>query len=178
MEQRDRQLAERRSSGIRRRSCCRRSTTVPTSNPYNTTGAATPSPAFPNTVAQRPGPTTAGGGRHQGSFTLPYGDWDWATSVSHSQSTVSNVFTNQLNVNALNNIYQNGTLNFANPAATPNAFNGLFQEANNLGISKLDTIDATLSTPNLFHLPAGDVGIGFGAQFTHQSETLTPGSGT
>ena len=86
------------------------------------------------------------------------------------------MFTNQLNVNALNNIYQNGTLNFANPAATPNAFNGLFQEANNLGISKLDTIDATLSTPNLFHLPAGDVGIGFGAQFTHQSETLTPGS--
>ncbi|MDN7915537.1 TonB-dependent receptor [Burkholderia cepacia] len=152
--------------------------TVPVSNPYNTTGAATPlTYAFPNTVAQK---TWANYWRAaagiKGSFTLPYGDWDWATSVSHSQSTVSNVFTNQLNVNALNNIYQNGTLNFANPAATPNAFNGLFQEANNLGISKLDTIDATLSTPNLFHLPAGDVGIGFGAQFTHQSEVLTPGS--
>ncbi|AJY41725.1 TonB-dependent receptor [Burkholderia humptydooensis] len=153
-------------------------TVVPVTNPYNTTGAATPlTYAFPNTVAQK---TWANYWRAavgiKGSFTLPYGDWDWSTSVSHSQSTVSNVFTNQLNVNALNNIYQNGTLNFANPAATPNAFNGLYQEANNLGISKLDTIDATLSTPNLFHLPTGDVGIGFGAQFTHQSETLTPGS--
>ncbi|RQS72548.1 TonB-dependent receptor [Burkholderia sp. Bp8963] len=153
-------------------------TVVPVTNPYNTTGAATPlTYAFPNTVAEK---TWANYWRAatgvKGSFTLPNGDWDWATSVSHSQSTVSNVFTNQLNVNVLNNIYQNGTLNFANPSATPNAFNGLYQEANTLGISKLDTIDATLSTPTLFHLPTGDVGFGLGAQFTHQSEMLTPGS--
>ncbi|KVE29952.1 TonB-dependent receptor [Burkholderia singularis] len=153
-------------------------TTVPVTNPYNTTGAATPlTYAFPNAVAER---TYANYWRAstgvKGSFALPYGDWDWSAALSHSQSTVSNVFTNQLNVAALNNIYQNGALNFANPAATPNAFNGLYQDANNLGISKLDTIDATISTPNLFHLPAGDVGIGFGAQFTHQSEVLTPGA--
>ncbi|MFP3183449.1 MAG: TonB-dependent receptor [Paraburkholderia sp.] len=154
-------------------------TTVPVTNPYNTTGAATPlTYAFPNAVAEK---TYANYYRAstglKGSFTLPYGDsdWDWATSVSHSQSTVSNTYTNQLNVNQLTNIYQNGALNFANPSATPGAFNGLYQDANNLGISKLDTVDATISTPNLFHLPAGDVGIGFGAQFTHQSEDLTPG---
>jgi iron complex outermembrane recepter protein len=151
--------------------------TVPASNPYNPFGAATPlTYAFPNTVAEK---TTATYWRAstgvKGSFDLPNGEWDWASSISHSQSTVANTYTNQINANALNNIYQNGTLNFANPAATPNGFSGLYMDANNLGISKLDTVDATLSTPTLFHLPAGDVGLGFGAQFTHQSETMNPG---
>ncbi len=91
-------------------------------------------------------------------------------------STVANTLSNQINAAALNNIYQNGTFDFANPAATPNGLNGLFQDANNLAISKLDTVDATLSTPDLFHLPAGDVGLGFGAQFTHQSEVMNPGA--
>ena len=151
---------------------------VPASNPFNPFGVATPlTYSFPNTVAEKTYATywRASTGV-KGSFSLPHGDWDWATSVSHSQSTVSNVFTNQLNLAALNNIYQNGALNFANPSATPNAFNGLYQDANNFGISKLDTVDATISTPNLFHLPAGDVGVGFGAQFTHQSIALTPGA--
>ena len=65
--------------------------TVPASNQYNTTGAATPlTYAFPNTVAEK---TDANYWRAstgvKGSFTLPYGDWDWATSFSHSQSTVT-----------------------------------------------------------------------------------------
>jgi iron complex outermembrane receptor protein len=151
---------------------------VPASNPYNPFGVATPlTYSFPNTIAEKTYATywRASTGV-KGSFSLPHGDWDWATSVSHSQSTVSNVYTNQLNTAVLNNIYQNGTLNFANPSATPNAFNGLYQDANNFGISKLDTIDATISTPNLFHLPTGDIGVGFGAQFTHQSIALTPGA--
>ncbi|TKC88406.1 TonB-dependent receptor [Trinickia terrae] len=152
--------------------------TVPASNQYNPFGVATPlTYAFPNAVAEK---TYANYYRVstgvKGAFNLPNGEWDWATSASHSQSTVSNTFTNQLNANVLNNIFQNGTLNFANPAATPNAFNGLYQDANNLGISKLETVDATISTPTLFHLPAGDVGLGFGAQFLHQSESLTPGA--
>jgi iron complex outermembrane recepter protein len=153
-------------------------TTVPASNPYNPFGVPTPlTYSFPNTNAEKTDATywrAATGVK--GSFTLPYGDWDWATSLSHSQSVVSNTYTNQLNVAALTNIYQNGTFNFANPSATPNGLNGLYQNAGNLGISKLDTIDATISTPNLFHLPTGDVGLGFGAQFTHQSIALTPGS--
>ncbi len=151
--------------------------TVPASNPYNPFGVATPlTYAFPNTIAEKTYATywRASTGI-KGSFNLPNGEWDWATSVSHSQSTVANTYTNQLNAAALTNIYQNGTFDFSNPAATPNAFNGLYQDANNLGISKLDTVDATLSTPELFHLPAGDVGLGFGAQFTHQSEVLNPG---
>jgi iron complex outermembrane recepter protein len=153
-------------------------TTVPASNPFNPFGVATPlTYAFPNTVAEETQATywRASTGI-KGSFNLPNGEWDWATSVSHSQSTVSNTLTNQLSPTVLNNIYQNGTFDFANPAATPNGLNGLYQDANNLAISKLDTVDATLSTPDLFHLPAGDVGLGFGAQFTHQSEVMTPGA--
>ncbi|OAJ59504.1 TonB-dependent receptor domain-containing protein [Paraburkholderia ginsengiterrae] len=151
--------------------------TVPAGNPYNPFGVATPlTYAFPNTIAEKTDSVywRASTGV-KGSFNLPNGEWDWASSISHSQSTVSNTYTNQINSSVLNDIYQNGTLNFANPAATPNAFNGLYMDANNLGISKLDTVDATLSTPELFHLPAGDVGLGFGAQFTHQSETMNPG---
>ncbi|MGF7135116.1 iron complex outermembrane receptor protein [Paraburkholderia sp. EB58] len=151
--------------------------TVPASNQYNPFGVDTPlTYAFPHAVSET---TDANYYRAatglKGSFSLPYGDWDWSTSLSHSQSTVSNTYGGQLNVNALTNIYQNGVFDFGNPAATPNGLNGLYQNANNLGISKLDTVDATVSTPNLFHLPAGDVGVGFGAQFTHQSEIIEPG---
>jgi len=112
----------------------------------------------------------------KGSFTLPNGDWDWATTYTHSQSDVSNTYSNQLNVNVLNNIYQNGTYDFANPSATPNGLNDLYMDTNNIGVSKLDTLDATVSTPTLFHLPTGDVGLGLGAEFFHQSESLTQGS--
>jgi iron complex outermembrane recepter protein len=153
-------------------------TSVPASNPFNPFGVATPlTYSFPDAVSETTQATywRASTGI-KGDFTLPNGEWDWATSVSHSQSTVANTLSGQINANALNNIYQNGTFDFANPAATPNGLNGLFQDANNLAISKLDTVDATLSTPDLFHLPAGDVGLGFGAQFTHQSEVMTPGA--
>jgi len=151
---------------------------VPASNQYNPYGVSTPlTYAFPGAVAEDTYATywRASTGI-KGSFNLPNGEWDWASSVSHSQSTVSNTYTNQLNTAALTNIYQNGTFDFSNPAATPNGLNGLYQDANNLAISKLDTVDATLSTPHLFSLPAGDVGLGFGAQFTHQSEVMNPGA--
>ncbi len=152
--------------------------TVPAGSPYNPYGVATPLIyTFPNAVAET---TDANYWRAatgvKGSFTLPNGDWDWATTYTHSQSDVSNTYSNQLNVSVLNNIYQNGTFNFANPSATPNALNGLYMDANNLGVSKLDTLDATISTPTLFHLPTGDVGFGLGAEFFHQSESLTQGA--
>ena len=151
--------------------------TVPASNQYNPFGVDTPlTYSFPHAFSET---TDANYYRAatgvKGSFSLPHGDWDWSTSISHSQSTVSNTYGGELNVNALTNIYQNGVFNFANPASTPNGLNGLYQNANNMGISKLDTVDATISTPNLFHLPGGDVGLGFGAQFTHQSEFINPG---
>jgi iron complex outermembrane receptor protein len=152
--------------------------TVPASNPYNPFGVATPLIySFPNSVAET---TDANYWRAatgvKGSLTLPNGDWDWATTYTHSQSDVSNSYSNQLNVNVLNNIFQNGTYDFANPSATPNGLNGLYMDANNIAVSKLDTLDATISTPTLFHLPTGDVGLGLGAEFFHQSESLSQGA--
>ncbi len=147
---------------------------VPVSNPYNTTGAATPlAYTFPGTDSDVTRSTFwrfATGVK--GSFTMPYGDWDWSTAYSHSQSIVTNTLNNVLNASVVNNMYQNGTLNFANPSATPNASNGLYMQTGNQGVSKLDAIDATLSTPNLFKLPTGDVGFGLGAQFLHESEFI------
>ncbi|QDQ82280.1 TonB-dependent receptor [Paraburkholderia megapolitana] len=151
---------------------------VPASNPYNPYGVATPLIyTFPRAVAET---TDANYWRAatglKGSVTLPDGEWNWATTYTHSQSDVSNTYSNQLNVSALNNIYQNGTYDFANPSATPNGLNGLYMNANNIGVSKLDTLDATISTPTLLHLPTGDVGFGLGAEFFHQSESLAQGA--
>ncbi|AGK50284.1 tonB dependent receptor family protein [Burkholderia thailandensis MSMB121] len=151
---------------------------VPASNPYNPFGVDTPlAYTFPAAASDR---TSSNFWRAatgvKGSFALPYGDWDWSAAYTHSQSVVSNTFNNVLNASVVNDIYQNGTLNFANPSATPNAFNGLYMKTSNLGVSKLDALDATLSTPNLFKLPTGDVGFGLGAQFLHESEFIGQGS--
>ncbi|HWX10666.1 MAG TPA: TonB-dependent receptor [Trinickia sp.] len=111
----------------------------------------------------------------KGTFSLPYGDWDWAASYGHSQDIVDNTYGNELTVAGLQSLYS-GAFNYSNPSAA--AVNGLFAPTNSEGISKLDVVDATLSTPNLFHLPTGDVGVGFGAQFVHQSEYLNQGANT
>jgi iron complex outermembrane receptor protein len=110
----------------------------------------------------------------KGSFSLPYGDWDWSASYGHSQDIADDTFRNEITAAGLANFYQN--FNYQNPTSTPT--NGLFANTNNEGISKLDVVDATLSTPNLFHLPTGNVGAGFGAQFMHESEFLGQGAPT
>ncbi|WP_118179994.1 TonB-dependent receptor [Paraburkholderia phosphatilytica] len=152
--------------------------TVPASNPYNPYGTATAlTYTFPKTVTDTTNSEfwRASTGV-KGSFSLPHlGDWDWQTSYGHSESIVDNTISNQLNAKVLEEIYQDGTYDFANPSATPNATNGLYMDATNIAVSKLDVVDATLSTPNLFHLPTGDVGFGIGAQAFHQTEDLREG---
>jgi iron complex outermembrane receptor protein len=112
----------------------------------------------------------------KGSFSLPNaGDWDWAASYGHSQSIVDNTFNNVLSVSGLENLYS-GNFNYSNPSAAE--VNSLYTNTNSEAVSKLDVADATLSTPNLFHLPTGDVGFGLGAQFMHQSEFLDQGANT
>lgn len=154
------------------------SNVVPASNPYNPYHVDTPlTLSLPFATDNK---TVSNYWRYsmgaKGTFSLPRGDWDWSTAYSHSQSTVINTWTNWPTVAGATNIYQNGALNFADPSTTPNAFNGLFTNVNNFGISKLDAVDATLSTPNLFKLPAGDVGFGLGAQFLHESLFISPGA--
>jgi len=112
----------------------------------------------------------------KGSLATPaLGDWDWSAALSHSQSTVASTLSGLMSATGLHNILgPNGQFNFSDPAATPNGLNGLYTSTDQLAISKLDTVDLTASTANLFTLPAGNVGFGLGAQFMHQSEYLSP----
>jgi len=112
----------------------------------------------------------------KGSFATPtLGDWDWSASVSHSQSTVDSTLSGLMSTTGLQSILGAGGLfDFSNPALTPDGLNGLYTSADQEAISKLDTVDLTASTADLFSLPAGNVGLGFGAQFMHQSEYITP----
>ena len=112
----------------------------------------------------------------KGSFTTEkYGDWDWATSYGHSQSDVSNAYSNQINASVVQN-YLNGVTPATFSPTTLNALPGLFGTSSYHALSKLDTLDATISSGNVFKVPAGDVGLGFGAQFQHQSEFIGAGS--
>ncbi|MFP3243295.1 MAG: TonB-dependent receptor [Paraburkholderia sp.] len=151
---------------------------VPANNPYNTTGAAQELfgylPSTYNSVTNSNFWRAAMGVK--GTFSVGKEDWDWNTAYTHSMSTVSNTLNGVVNVNGLNNALNNGTYNFVNQTAAPGVLNSILQSADNLGISKLDALDATLSTPNLFHLPTGDVGFGLGAQFLHESELIEEGA--
>jgi hypothetical protein len=53
----------------------------------------------------------------------------------------------------MENIVQNGVFNFANPSSTPNGLNGLYGSTSKQAITKLDAVDATLSTPNCSRCP-------------------------
>jgi len=149
---------------------------VPASNPYNPYGVpSTLNYTFPNAITGNDTvstfwKTSAG---LKGSYSLPKaGDWDWNLDAGHSQSVVDTTYYNQFNVAALNGIINNGTLDFQNPSLTPNGENGLFQNDYQQAISKVDSIQATTSTTNLFHLPMGDVGLGLGTEFRHESDTI------
>ena len=112
----------------------------------------------------------------KGSFsTAKHGDWDWATSYGHSESNGTNSYCNQINAAVVRKFLNGTTLNTFNPL-TFNALSGLFGTSQFSAQSKLDTLDATISTANLMTIPAGDIGIGLGAQYQHQSEYINPGS--
>ncbi|MFP3182370.1 MAG: TonB-dependent receptor, partial [Paraburkholderia sp.] len=112
----------------------------------------------------------------KGSFsTEKLGDWDWTTSYGHSEDEVSNSYGNQINASVLSS-YLSSVTTSTFSSNTLNSLPGLFGTSQDQAISKLDTLDATISTANLFTLPAGNVGLGFGAQFQHQSEYIGAGS--
>lgn len=150
---------------------------VPASNPYNPFGVATPlSYVFPGATVGNDTVSTywkASTGVN-GSFSIPkFGDWDWKLDAGHSQSTVSTENFNALNVAGVEGIL-NGGYNFSNPSATPNGLNGVFQNDYQQSISKLDVVSATTSTSNLFTLPTGNVGLGLGTEFRHESSIINP----
>jgi iron complex outermembrane receptor protein len=153
------------------------SNVVPASNPYNPYGAATP---LTYTFLGEPEVLTVTSNFYRaasgldGSFKTAFlGDWNWAASISHSQSTVDNSETGLESVSGLSNILNGGIFDFSNPSSTPNGLAGLYVGDQNEAISKLDTLDVSASTTNLARLPAGDLGFGVGAQFLHESDYVT-----
>ena len=150
---------------------------VPATNPYNPYGAPTPLTytflGQPVLLTVRSNFYRALGGL-EGSFGAGnLGEWDWKASVSHSQSTVDNYESGLESVSGLTNILDNGVFDFSDPAATPDGLAGLYVNDSNQAISKLDTVDVSASTSNLFQLPAGNVGLGVGAQFLRESDVAT-----
>ena len=106
-----------------------------------------------------------------GNFTTPgWGEWDWKASISHSQSTVDNYASGLLSLSGVQNIFNNSVFDFADPSQTPNGLDGVYANDSNQAISKLDTFDLSAATTDLFHLPAGGVGAGLGAQFLRESQ--------
>ncbi|HEY3597816.1 MAG TPA: TonB-dependent receptor [Paraburkholderia sp.] len=154
------------------------SQTVSATNPFNPFGVPTDiNYTFPGNavVADTVSTFWKASTGVKGSFTTPkVGDWDWALDYGHSQSTVDTSYANVLNVAGVQNILNNGTFNFSNPASTPNGFNGLFSQDDQQAISKVDSVTAKTSTGNLFALPAGNVGLGFGSEFRHESSVINP----
>jgi iron complex outermembrane receptor protein len=149
--------------------------TVPAGNPFNPFGVATPiNYTFNNvqTAVDTVSTYWKASTGVKGTFAIPKaGDWDWAVDYGHSQSVVSNTYTNALSVPGFTSLINSGTFNFSNPGAYPA---GLFQDDNQSAITTLDSVTATTSTSNLFSLPAGDVGLGFGTEFRHESTLINP----
>ena len=153
------------------------SNVVPASNRYNPFGAATP---LTYTFLGQPQELTVRSNFYRalvgtdGQFSTAHlGEWNWSATVSHSQSTVDNSETGLESVAGLQNILNNGVFDFSDPGATPDGLAGLYVRDSNQAISKLDSVDVSASTVNIAHLPAGDIGFGFGAQFLHESDVAT-----
>jgi iron complex outermembrane receptor protein len=98
------------------------------------------------------------------------GDWDWAASLSQSESSVGNSESGLLNVAGIANILNNGVFDFANPSSTPNGLSGLYIGDQNSANFKMDTLDLSAATTRIARLPAGDIGLGFGAQFRREDQ--------
>jgi len=150
---------------------------VPASNRYNPYGVATPLTYVftgqPQALETDSNFYRAAAGL-EGSFnTGSFGAWNWTASFSHSQSTVDNAESGVESVAGLTNVLNSGVFNFADPGATPGGLDGLYLNDQNEAISKLDTIDLTASTTDLYTLPYGNVGFGFGAQYLHESDYTT-----
>jgi len=107
----------------------------------------------------------------EGTFdSSGWGAWDWKATIGHSQSTVDNYASGLLSLAGVQNVFNNSVFDFADPGATPNGLDGVYENDSNQAISKLDTLDLSASTTSLFQLPAGGVGAGVGAQFLHERQ--------
>jgi iron complex outermembrane recepter protein len=150
------------------------SNVVAASNPYNPYGKATP---LTYTFLGQPQVLTTTGDFYRLSAGLngklrtgSTVDWDWTASLSQSESSVSNSESGLLSVADIANILDNGVFDFANPGATPNGLAGLYTGDQNSANFKLRTLDLSAATTSIGRLPAGDIGLGIGAQYRRENQ--------
>ena len=109
-------------------------------------------------------------------------DWDWETAGLYSRAETrdrTNRISNTLFQVAINrtdasayNIFSGGNVsdtnapNFANPQSTIDSF---MVDVSRDGTTELALVDFKASTPSLFSLPGGDVGVAVGAEWRHES---------
>ena len=111
-----------------------------------------------------------------------WGDWDWETAGLYSRAETkdrTNRISNTLFQQAINrtdasayNIFSGGNIgdtnapNLVNDQATIDSF---IVDVKRDGTTELALIDAKISTPSLFSLPGGDVGVAIGAEWRNES---------
>lgn len=149
---------------------------VSAANPYNPYGVAT---ALTYTFLGAPQVLTTTGDSWRvaaglnGTVRSALGaDWNWTAAASHSQNTVDNTVTGLLSVPGLASVLAGG-FDFANPSATPQGLAGLYTRDANHASFREDTLDLSAASANIGHLPGGEVGLGVGAQFRHESQQET-----
>jgi len=117
-----------------------------------------------------------------GGLRGTWGEWDWETAGLYSRAETrdrANRISNTLFQQAINrtdasayNIFSGGNLGdtnlprFANDQSTIDSF---MVDVSRDGTTDLALIDAKLSTPSLFSLPGGDVGVAVGAEWRYES---------
>ena len=112
-----------------------------------------------------------------GDVTGRTADWNWDAAVVINHTFLNTNTFGLINYNALVSAVNNGTYNFANPAAnTPAIRAALAPGYAKTSTSDLDSLDLSANR-EVFDLPGGSAGLAVGTQFRHEAQndpTLNP----
>ena len=117
-----------------------------------------------------------------GGLRGDWNDWDWETAFVHSEATTKDR-TNRVSLTlfqdaisrtdatAYNPFAGGDVIDFSNPTGfnNPATIDSFLVEVARDGTTKLTLADAKFSNPNIFSLPAGDVGAAIGFEWRHES---------
>lgn len=117
-----------------------------------------------------------------GGLKGDWNKWNWETAALYTRAKTddtTNRVSNTLFQAAINdptangyNIFAGGDINDTNaPNSTANAqavIDSFIVPVSRIGTTSLALIDAKMSTPSLFEIPGGDVGMAVGLEFRHQ----------
>ena len=95
-------------------------------------------------------------------------DWDWEIAAGSSRSDTVQTNFNDVNATVFSQVLADGTYNFLNPSATPQATARLRANHVRQSDSKLSFADLKVST-DLMQLPAGALGFAAGIEYRRES---------